>query len=101
MARPKNAVPSVRIRLDGNVPTPAKGTRERVAYDWYLENVKNRSAFPLAWQLLIAALNGELGAQVKAAVTDGNTEEAIDALQDLLGQFGGQEVPEPDPAEVL
>lgn len=97
MARPKNAVPSKRIRLDGNIPEPLPGTREYKAYKWYQDNVGARKAFPMAWQLLVAALNGEMGPQVKAAFDQGNTDEAVEALQDLIGQFGGQEVEEPDP----
>ncbi len=41
---------------------------------------------------LIAALSGELGPQVKVAMETANTEETIEALQDLIGAFGGDDV---------
>lgn len=93
MARKKNKVPSFRVRLDGNIPQPCVDPREQKALDWYKENSKNRMAFPIAWSFIVAAVNGELGPQVQKAVSDGNTAEAIDALQDLLGAFGD---PSPD-----
>jgi hypothetical protein len=102
MARKKNKVPSFRVRLDGNIPQPCVDPREQKALDWYKENSKNRMAFPIAWSFIVAAVNGELGAQVQKAVSDGNTAEAIDALQDLLGAFGGDEdYPEADPSPSL
>lgn len=91
MAKPKNAVPSVRVRLDGNIRQPVIDPREQKALDWYAEMSKQRKAFPIAWGFIVAAINGELGPQVQAAVVDGNTEQTIDALQDLLGAFGGEE----------
>jgi len=78
----------LRVRLDGNIRQPVVDQREQKALDWYFENVKNRTAFPVAWGLLVAALNGELGERVAVAVKDGNTEEAMDALHDLLSAFG-------------
>jgi hypothetical protein len=69
---------------------PITDPREQVAWDWYAKNRRERKAFKMAWQLLVSALNGELGPQVKMAVEQGNTEEAIEALQDLLGAFGGE-----------
>jgi hypothetical protein len=91
MARIKNEVPSVRVRLEGLQTMPILDKRVQKTMDWYLENKKERKAFTIAWQLLISAVNGELGPQVQAAVADGNTQEAIDALQDLLGAFGASD----------
>ncbi len=87
MARPKAAIPSERIRLDGYQRFPIVDERDQVAWDWYCSNRAQRQAFPIAWELIKAALNGELGNRVKAAVQDGNTEETISALQDLIGAF--------------
>lgn len=95
MAKPKNKVPSIRVRLDGNIRQPCVDPREVKALKWYEEMSHQRKAFPIAWGFIVAAVNGELGPQVQAAVVDGNTEEAIDALQDLLGAFGGDEPPPP------
>lgn len=87
MAKPKNIIPSVRVRLDGNIRRPVTDPREQKALEWYAEMSKQRKAFPIAWGFIVAAINGEMGPQVRAAVESGNTEEAIDALQDLLGAF--------------
>ena len=89
MPRPRNAEPSVRIRFEGYQRMPIEDPRVRVAYDWYLQHKEERKAFPIMWELLVAALNGELGEGVKVAVEQGNTQEAIEALQDLMGTFGG------------
>jgi hypothetical protein len=87
MARPRLKIPSQRIRFEGYQRLPIDDPRVQKALDWYLENKAERKAFTIAWQLLIAALNGELGENVKTAVEQGNTQEAIEALQDLLGAF--------------
>jgi hypothetical protein len=88
MSRMKNKVPSVRVRLDGYQAMPIVDERERVFHEWYLKARGERKAFPVAKELIISALMGELGPQVAAAVSDGNTEETIDALKDLLSAFG-------------
>lgn len=90
MGRKKNLVPSIRIRLDGYVSQPITDPRVQVAVDWLDEHRKDRKAFPMAWNLLVAALNGELGEGVKVAMKAGDTEKAIDALKDLLGAWGDE-----------
>lgn len=87
MARRKNLFPSERIRLDGYQRMPIQDKRDQVFWDWYCKNRANRQAFPIAVELIKAALNGELGERVQRAVDDGNTEETISALQDLIGAF--------------
>lgn len=88
MGRKKNDVPSQRIRLDGYQQMPILDPRDQIAWNWYMGNRAHRRAFPMAWELLKAALNGELGAKVKEAVEKGDTQETIEALQDLIGMFG-------------
>ncbi len=87
MARKKNAVPSVRIRLDGYVDMPVTDPRVQRFLDWYAEQRKNRKAFPMAMALIIAALHGEMGTQVQQAVEAGDTQIAQEALDDLLGTY--------------
>lgn len=87
MTRKKNKVPSERVRLDGYQQMPIIDPREQKFWDWYLEKRKSRSAFPLAKALIIAALHGEMGVEVQQAVQHGDTDEAVDALNDLLGAF--------------
>ena len=86
MARKKNAVPSIRIRLDGYQEQPITDPRIQKAVDWVNEMKAERKAFPMAWGLLVAALNGELGSEVQTAVTAGakSTEEAVKALEDAM-----------------
>ena len=88
MGRKKHAIPSIRIRLDGYVRQPITDPRVQLAVDWLEEQNSKRKAFPMAFDLLVAALNGELGEGVRAAVRAGDTEKAHDALRDLLGAFG-------------
>jgi hypothetical protein len=90
MSRHKSEIPSQRIRLDGYQRFPIFDARDQVAWDWYVENREKRQAFPIAWELIKAALNGELGPQVQKAVEVGNTEETIEALQDLIGAFSAE-----------
>ena len=95
MAKPKNAVKSVRVRLDGNIPMSLPGVtkdaRDQVFLDWINEHRKDRKAFPMMKELMTSILLGELGPQVQKAVQTGNTEETLDALKDLLGAFGGDD----------
>jgi hypothetical protein len=88
MPRRKNDIPSQRIRLDGYQRMPILDPRDQVAFNWYMANRASRQAFPKAWELIKAALNGELGSKIKQAVEQGSTEETIEALQDLIGMFG-------------
>jgi hypothetical protein len=91
MAKPKNAFPSIRIRLDPWIRMRAQGVtedpRQQVVYDWYMENAPDRKASTIALEMLTAMLNGEMGPQLQAAVKTGDTQVAIDALQDLIGAF--------------
>jgi len=87
MARRKYDVPSERVRLDGYQRMPIVDEREQKFWNWYLDNRKNRKAFPLAKALIIAALHGEMGVQVQQAMEAGDTEKAQEALDDLLGTF--------------
>lgn len=87
MAPKKLEVPSERWRIDGNQRMPITDAREQKFWDWYLEMRKARKAAPMAKMLIIAALHGELGTHVQEAVEKGNTEEAHEALGDLLGEF--------------
>ena len=83
--RKPDAIRSERIRIEGN---RKRGVSERndVTFAW-LDSLPAGSRFGMAWELLTVALNGELGDRVQKAVASGNTEEAIDALQDLIGAF--------------
>ena len=92
MGRKKHETPSIRIRLDGYVRQPIQDPRVQVTVDWLNEQRSQRKAFPMAFELLTAALNGELGEGVQVAIQQGDTEKAHDALRDLLGAFGGDDI---------
>lgn len=91
MAAKKNDFPSWRVRLDGYIQMADEGItknpRDQVLYDFMIENGPGRNAYPMAKELLIAALLGELGPKVQKAVKAGDTEEAHAALDDLLSEF--------------
>ncbi len=87
MARKKNLVPSLRLELNVRVERPIVDPRVQKAVDWVHEQNKRKKAAPMAWQLLVAAVNGELGSQVQTSFEKGDTDEALEALQDLFGVF--------------
>ncbi len=89
MARKKYAVPSERVRLEGLQRMPITDPRVQRAYDWYLEQKRMKRAFPMAWALIIKALNGELGSEIQQAVEAGaqDTQEALEALDDLMDTY--------------
>lgn len=86
MPRRKDAVPSVRIRWDGNRKRGVSERDDRV-FAWNDANMDN-DRFGMVWELVASALAGELGPQVKAAVEQGDDEAARDALADLMDAFG-------------
>jgi hypothetical protein len=87
VAPKKREEPSRRVQLDGYQQFPIMDEREQKFWDWYLENRAKRRAFPMAKMLIIAALHGEMGAQVQKAVEAGDTDIAQEALDDLLGAY--------------
>lgn len=89
MARKKYAIPSERVRLEGLQRMPIEDPRVQRAYDWYLEQKRMKRAFPMAWALLVKALNGELGSGIQAAVQAGaqDAQEALEALDDLMDTY--------------
>ncbi|HRT92596.1 MAG TPA: hypothetical protein P5516_08965 [Anaerolineaceae bacterium] len=91
MPKPKNEFPSVRVRLDGYLQMREEGVtadpRQQALYNFLVEHRSDRKAFPMAIELLTAALNGELGEQVKTAVEAGDTQAAVEAARDLISEF--------------
>ena len=83
--RKPDVIRSVRIRMDG-YRKRGMSERDDMTFAW-LDSLPAGSRFGMAWELLTAALNGELGDKVQKAVASGNTEEAMDALKDLIGAF--------------
>ena len=77
-----DAVRSERIRIDGQRKRGVNA-RDDVTFAW-LDSLAGGSRFGMAWELLTAALNGELGENVKKAVASGDTEEAVQALEEAM-----------------
>ena len=77
-----DAIPSERIRMDG-YRKRGVNTRDDVTFAW-LDSLSAGTRFGMAWELLTAALNGELGERVQKAVESGNTDEAVQALEEAM-----------------
>lgn len=77
-----DTVRSERIRIDG-YRKRGVSTRDDVTFAW-LDSLPAGARFGMAWELLTAALNGELGEKVQKAVASGNTEEAVQALEEAM-----------------
>jgi hypothetical protein len=90
MPRRKNPFPSFRARMEGLIPRVDQETavseRDQVFLDWYLQNDGN-NRFGLAKGIITSMLMGEFGERVQTAVKQGNTEEALEAALDLIGDF--------------
>jgi hypothetical protein len=69
---------------------PILDPRVQKFWDWYTANRAARKAFPMAFELLMAALNGELGSGVQWAVESGDEEELrkqMEAARDIMAAF--------------
>ena len=85
MARPKDKVKSDRIRIDGYRKRGADARQDRT-FAW-LDAAPDGSRFGFVWDLLTAALNGELGPVMQEAVEEGDVEKAREAAQQIVGAF--------------
>ena len=61
--------------------------RKDAVLKWY-ESLPDGKRTAITIDLLAAAVLGEFGTQVQAAVNNGDTDAAIHALQDLMSAFG-------------
>jgi hypothetical protein len=85
--KPKFETPSIRVRLEGNIRAPVTDPRVQKTIDWIKMQRKSRQAFPMAFDLLVAAVNGELSSVPLAALEAGDQKAADAALDDLLAAF--------------
>lgn len=89
MARHKNLVPSMRKELNMRFAAPVDERAQKLI-TWIEENNKTRKAASLARELLIAALNGELGGGVQWALESANEDELrlqMEAAKDVFANF--------------
>lgn len=84
MPRPKNETPSVRVRLDGYIRQPVTDPRVQKTLDWLEMHRGSRKAFPMAFDLLVAAVNGELEAKIDLPEGGVDSEKARDVLGSIL-----------------
>ena len=85
MTRPKDKIPSERVRIDGNRKRGID-TRQDKTWAW-LDAIPAGKRFDFVWDLLTAALNGELGSVMQAAVEEGDVELARKAAAEIIGAF--------------
>ena len=87
MARPKDKFPSLRKELNLRFPMPITDPRVQRVVDWINEANKKRRAASMARELLVSALNGELGPMMQAAVEKGDVELAREAAVEMKAFF--------------
>lgn len=85
MARPRDKVRSERIRIDGYRKRGLDARQDRT-FAW-LDAIPAGRRFNFVWDLLTAALNGELGAVMQEAVEQGDVEKAREAAAQIVGAF--------------
>lgn len=85
MSRPKDQIPSERIRIDGNRKRNGISPREQKTWEW-IDAIPSGKRFDMVWDLITAAVNGELGVarQNISIVTDEEDAKADAALDALL-----------------
>jgi len=83
--RPHDAVPSERIRIEG-LRKRGVSARDDKTFAW-LDAIPNKKRFLFVWDLVTAALNGELGPVMQQAVEDSDMDKAREAAAQIAGAF--------------
>lgn len=83
--RRRDAIPSVRIRIDG-FRKRGVSARDDKTFAW-LDEIPTRKRFAFVWDLLTAALNGELGPAMQQAVEESDMEAAKAAASQIISAF--------------
>lgn len=83
--RPPDAIPSERVRIEG-LRKRGVSTRGDKTFAW-LDSIPNKKRFSFVWDLVTAALNGELGPMMQQAVEDSDMEKAREAATQIAGAF--------------
>lgn len=85
MARAKDAIPSERVRIDGN---RKRGLNAREDKTWaWLDTIPSGQRFDQVWELITAAVNGELGVAQTVSMADEDAEQSQNALDKLLANM--------------
>ena len=85
MARPRDKVKSERVRIDG-YRKRGIDPRQDKTFAW-LDAIPDGKRFDFVWDLLTAALNGELGSVMQQAVEDSDVEKACEAARQISNAF--------------
>lgn len=83
--RPRDEIPSERVRFEG---LRKRGVNPRYdkTFAW-IDAIPNGKRFEFVWDLVTAALNGELGPVMQQAVEDSDMEKAREAAAQIAGAF--------------
>jgi len=85
MARKKDTIPSTKVRFEGGRKRGVS-RRDDKTFEW-LDSIPKGERFAVAWELLTAALNGELGSAVQQAVEENDAEKARAAASLIFDTF--------------
>ena len=81
MPRKKDSVPSQLIRIQGR---RKRGVSPRYDKTFaYLDNLPDGLRFEMVWELLTAAINGELGPAMQEAVEQSDVDKAKEAARKI------------------
>jgi hypothetical protein len=80
-----DAVRSLRIRIDGNRKRGIDARQDKT-FAW-LDQIPEGKRFDFVWDLITAALNGELGPAMQVAVEESDVEKARAAASQIVGAF--------------
>jgi hypothetical protein len=86
MGRHKDPIPSEHIRFEGNRKRGVSRRDDRV-FEWLDAIPAGADRFGVAWELIAAALNGELGPTIKQAVETSDTEKARAAARAMFASM--------------
>ena len=92
MSRLKDKFPSERVRIDGNRKRGGISAREQKTWEW-IDAIPNGKRFDMVWDLITAAVNGELGVarQDMSMMADEDDQRAEAALEALLNNMAMDE----------
>lgn len=85
MARPRDKNRSERIRIDGYRKRGIDARQDKT-FAW-LDAIPAGKRFDFVWDLLTAALNGELGPVMQQVVEESDIEKAREAASQIVGAF--------------
>ena len=81
MARKKDKIPSEFVRIQGRRKRGVSVRHDKTFA--YLDGLPSNKKFEFVWELLTAALNGELGQTMQEAVEQGDVEKAVEAAKKI------------------